>query len=114
MAGELPEYLAWVRKQPCAQCGTRLQIEGHHATHGDTVAPGEQRPAKSVGARRGKGQRAHDHFLIPLCLKCHAALHRLSGPFKWWTKRELRGWQDSQVATHRAHYEAGDKSTCPF
>jgi len=108
VAGELPEYTAWLRNRPCAACRTRLMVEVHHATNGDTVAPGDPRPPKSTGTRRGKGQKAHDYYTIPLCFWCHANFHSMRGEFAGWDKAKRNLWQLHEVGRHRLAYE-GDR-----
>lgn len=106
MANELPAYTSWLRKQPCCVCGGPPPCEVNHHTHGDTVAPGE-RPRKDLPtAKRGKSQRAHDWFSMPMHTRCHANMHALRGFFSGFTGTELRAWQDKQVELHRARYEA--------
>lgn len=108
MAGEQPEYLAWVRKQPCCApgCGSRLQVVAHHATNGLLVPPGEPMPPKMAGKRRGQRQKAHDYFAMPLCLKHHVpGVHKRGGPFKEMSKKRLDAWQLEQVTAHRSAWE---------
>lgn len=107
MAKEWPEYLDFVRRHPCAVCGSRLQIEAHHATNGLMVPPGEPLPPKSAGPKRGRGQKCHDYFTLPLCMKHHGQLHneRRSGHFKDWSKQRLNAWQMEQVTAMRCLWE---------
>ena len=108
MAGELPRYRGWLIKQRCCVPDCIWPTEVHHHTGGDTVAPGEQRSAKSTGTRRGKGQVAHDYYGMPLCHGHHMELHALKGWFRDFVKSTLREWQDRQVAEHRARYTQTD------
>jgi hypothetical protein len=48
-----PEYLRFVRRQPCCVCGRSWGIEASHT------------------GPRGLGQKASDHSCIPLCWKHH-------------------------------------------
>ena len=56
-----PKRLAEIRKLPCIRCGN----------------PNSQ-AANSNSSRDGKGRgiKASDAFVIPLCFKCHAAFDR--------------------------------------
>lgn len=106
MAGEDPIYLNWLRSQPCAApepCNRRC-FDPHHSTNGSTVSPDELPRGKQLGGRRGKGQRAHDHFAFSLCKKHHDDFHDEAGVFAGWTKAQRRAWQDEQVRLHRARY----------
>lgn len=52
-----PQYLAFIRKQPCICCGTRKYVEAAH-----------------VGVR-GLGARCSDREVLPLC-----SAHHVQGP----------------------------------
>lgn len=106
MANEDRRYTAWIHTQPCAACGTRLQVQVHHALYGTTYSPEETRPSKAIeGARRGGAQRSHDYFSLPMCLKCHIpGIHELGGFFDGWTREEANAWEAEQVASHRNRY----------
>lgn len=106
MAGEDARYTAWIRTQPCAACGTTLQVEPHHALSGTTYSPEAPRPAKAIpGARKGKSQRSHDHFCIPLCIKDHEpGFHQGHGYFEGWSPRERDDWEMAQVGIHRNRF----------
>jgi hypothetical protein len=69
--------------------------------------------SKSVGGRRGKGQRAHDHEAIPLHTKCHRQFHDAVGFCEGWSMASRRKWQDDQVITHRARYLADQDAEEP-
>lgn len=105
MANEDPPYSNWLRRRPCQACGGPGPCEVHHSTVGDTVAPGERRPSKSVGAKRGKSQRSHDAFGISLHTRCHANFHEVRGFFSGFTQTDLREWQEKRVEENRAAYE---------
>ena len=82
MAGEDPEFIRWLRLQPCALatfCGDRSGPP-HHARH-------------NVGG----GQRAHDSRAIPLCPKHHDDFHDGAGPFLGWDRQQRRDWMDQQI-----------------
>lgn len=97
-----PEYAAWIRKKPCHACESPLYVEGHHSTVGST-APWERDRAGSV-AVRGKSQKAHDSWLIPMCLRCHRNFHAACGMFKGWDRGQRREWQDAAVALYRGQW----------
>lgn len=105
MAGEDIDYIRFVRKQRCCvvECRSPLLIQAHHHTAGTLLPP----ESDTRSSRRGKGQRAHDAWAIPLCLKHHAQLHSLSGFFKGYTRLTLGEWQSAQVKALRAAYATG-------
>lgn len=105
MAGELPEYVGWVRKHPCCACGAERLVEAHHITNGLTCMPGE-RPPKALRGKRGKGQKAHDYYAIPMCLSCHRKLHDRSGPFREMSKQRLDAWQLEWVTTMQSRWDS--------
>ena len=107
MANEDRDYLAWVRSCPCAMCESDVNICAHHHTNG-TTSPVFPEAGIQLGSNehaRGKGQRAHDHWTIPLCALCHIpGIHGLGGHFKNWTNEQRRVWQDAQVRMLRSTY----------
>lgn len=78
--------------QPCCCQPCVSGVVLHHHTAGETEPHG-----KSLGGRRGKGQRASDDQGMPLCFRHHKELHELRGFFAGWEKAQLRAWQDAQV-----------------
>lgn len=54
------KYTRWVKTRPCSGCGERSDDPHHIIGHG----------------QGGMGTKAHDFFTIPLCRKCHDALHK--------------------------------------
>lgn len=89
MAGDDKPYIAWLHRQPCAQCKTTYSVEAHHHTKG-----------------RGRGQRGSDREAFPLCKLCHHLFHAAAGIFRSMDKAARRKWQDDQVAIHRERYFA--------
>ena len=78
MAGEDRPYSMWIRRQACAMCGKKGNVEQHHMS----------------GA--GMGRRAHDHESMPLCHSCHhVRLGRLVKPVR-------REFEAAAVAYYRA------------
>lgn len=106
MAGEEPRYESWLRTQPCARCGAEFGIEVHHALWGTTYSPEGPRPAKAIeGARKGKGQKAHSYFSLPLCLKCHIpGIHRGGGHFAGMSVGEREAWERDLHPVYRNRY----------
>jgi hypothetical protein len=106
MAGEEPRYEAWLRTQPCAKCGADFSIEVHHALWGTTYSPENTRPAKAIeGARKGKGQKAHSFFSLPLCIKCHIpGIHRGGGHFSGMSLEEREAWERELHPVYRQRF----------
>ncbi len=106
MAGEDKRYTDWLRKQPCARCETEFRIEVHHPLWGTTYSPELPRPPKAIeGARKGKGQKSHDHYGLPLCIKCHIpGIHRGGGSFEGMTPDEREAWEREQIPIYRNRY----------
>jgi hypothetical protein len=55
------KYLAWVRKKPCSQCHKKESVV-HHII--------------GTGSLSGTGRKAPDWATMPLCVECHAEMHR--------------------------------------
>lgn len=94
MAGErrLVPYRTFLLSQPCCVQPCTGAVEVHHHTKGET-----EQHAKSLGGKRGKGQRASDDYGMPMCFRHHRALHDSKGYFAEFNGAELRRWQDDQV-----------------
>jgi hypothetical protein len=105
VADDLPQYKAWLLRQPCACAPCIAAVVVHHHTNGQTHAP-DAAPPKALGGKRGKSQRASDYYGLPICHAHHGQLHDLRGFFKGWSGDELRAWQDQQVRYHRERFEA--------
>ncbi|WP_321206130.1 DUF968 domain-containing protein [Limnobaculum sp. M2-1] len=56
---ECEKYTKWVKTQACSGCGAGADDPHHIIGHG----------------QGGMGTKAHDLFVIPLCRRCHDALH---------------------------------------
>lgn len=87
MADEDPEYIRWIKQQPCHQCASRQGSDPHHKT----------------GA--GLAMRSHDHEAFPLCRVCHTAFHAGSVPFKLMVKEDRREWQEFAVRKYRKRHK---------
>ena len=77
-----PKRLAEIRKLPCVRCGN----PNSQAAHSNSSRDG-----------KGRGIKASDTFVIPLCFKCHAAFDRFELGNraesevmfeKWWVRVE--------------------------
>lgn len=86
-------YLAWIHTQPCCAVG----LPGHVC--------GGRIEADHAG-ERPLGRKADDHTCIALCSQGHRERTDHSGPFKHWSRDEMRAWLDGQIAAHRAKYHA--------
>lgn len=92
MAGELPDYVSWVKLQPCMAAlagGCGGAVEAHHA--GD----------------RGLSQKAHDETCIPLCTHHHRAWHDGGPPFSGSTQTFRTMWRNLAIGHTRLRWEAG-------
>lgn len=67
-----PEYLDWIRLQPCVGCG-RQPAEPHHLKGDPSVFP------------NGVGLKSPDHLAMPVCRECHNE-HHAAAP----------GWRERQ------------------
>lgn len=107
MANEDKAYCDWLRKRACAMCESPIGVAVHHHTNG-TLSPVFPEPGRTLGSSehpRGKNQRAHDHWGIPLCIKCHIpGIHSFGGHFRGMDNKSRRDWQDGQVRLLRALY----------
>lgn len=90
MAGEHPEYAAWVRGLVCES-----HADDPHTCHGRVEA--------HHAGTRGIGQRSHDHTCIPLCTAHHRAWHDHRWPYSTMGKSERGRWAVAAIAkTQRA------------
>lgn len=85
-----PDYLNWLREQPCAFCRHPAPSEVSH--HG----------------RRGVGLKASDHLALPSCRRCHRRHHsKHSSPHRRYdamTPEERRDAYADLATRHRAQY----------
>jgi hypothetical protein len=102
------DYRSFLHRNPCCCQPCVAAVVIHHHTAGST-----EPHAKSLGGRRGKGQRASDDQGMPLCNAHHAQLHELRGYFNGWEKHQLREWQDKQVARLQRLYAMAHPEPIP-
>jgi hypothetical protein len=89
-----PNYLAWLRTRPCRCCHVHPPSDPHHLRHNQHGA--------ALGAHIKDDRRA-----ISLCRRCHDMLHRAPWSLRLYVvHRDLRAWQDEQLAQQRADYES--------
>lgn len=63
-------------------------------------------PPKMRSKRKGRGQKPHDYYTMPLCIKHHIpGVHKRGGPFKEMSKQRLDAWQLEQVTACRCAWE---------
>ena len=79
-------YLTWVRKCPCIVTGT-LPVE---AAHLSTANP------KYGHMGRGKGQKAHDRWALPLSPEQHLKQHHW-GEMAFWVHSDIDPWLTALV-----------------
>jgi len=90
MAREDPQHIAWIKTKPCELCGKTQGVQAHHVHD------------------KGKGQRPHDHWTIPLCEVCHDLRTRYRGFFasmpdgRWPRNRyDVYAWEQGLAAHYR-------------
>lgn len=92
-------YLAYLREQPCrapataTHWGAGYRCDPHHARHTATGA--------SMGAHVKDDRRA-----LSLCREHHDAIELGTGPWKGWTRDQVKQWENQQIAEQRAAYLA--------
>ncbi len=96
-AGNDPAYRRFITGFDCCapQCEAKAPSHPHH---------------HSLTGERGTAQKPHDSYCMPLCFVSHRDLHSLSGPFKGWSKAQLKDWQDERVAHFRSLYSTGNNA----
>lgn len=82
-------FLDFVRGLPCAMAALG---RCYGRTEADHVGP------------RPLGRKADDDSAVPLCSRCHASRHALSGVFSGWTREALTAWCEYQINKTRASY----------
>lgn len=82
-------YREWIATLPCRAPGCTSKPPSHPHHH-------------SLTGLRGTSQKPPDSYCMTLCFRSHRELHSLSGPFKGWTREQLKQWQDDRVAECRA------------
>lgn len=86
-------YRAWIATLPCCAPGCTARPPSHAHHH-------------SLTGERGTSQKPHDRYCMPLCIPHHVpGLHSNAGPFKGWTRSQLKGWQDKQVTHFNAAWK---------
>lgn len=89
-----PEFIAWLKRQPCRVTGKAGPNEAHHLRH------------SAAGAALGKNMK-DDTRAITLSFDVHVPqLHGNAGFFKDWGKYRIRAWENAQLAIQRAQYLA--------
>jgi len=87
-----PDYLAWLRKQPCRVPGCSGPSEAHHLRHDERGA--------SLG-----GHVKDDRRSISLCHGHHIfERHGNAGYFTGWLRGDIQAWEDRQLAEQRSGY----------
>jgi hypothetical protein len=96
---EDPDYLAWLRLQPCrapglpTHWGSGHRCDPHHARHDEH--------GNSLGANIKDDRRA-----CSLDRQHHRDVEQRTGPFKGWTRARAQAWENQQIAAQRGQYEA--------
>ena len=80
-------YLAWLHEVPCIVTGT-LPVE---AAHLSTANP------KYGHLGRGKGQKAHDRWALPLSPEQHRWQHHYGEEDYWRNRSHINPWQTALV-----------------
>ena len=85
-------YMAAVRQLPC--CARRLSACG-------TGPLGGRPEADHASRNHGANRKGDDTDTIPMCGLHHAHRTNRSGPFKHWTREQMREWCREQIAATR-------------
>lgn len=67
-------HLKWIRTLPCLVTGSRVDVEAAHVSFGDL---------QFAKLSRGKGMKADDKYVVPLCRSEHAKQHS-QGERQYW------------------------------
>jgi hypothetical protein len=70
-----PEYLAWLRTQPCCLCGDNTSTEAAHLRVGSINHDKRE---------TGKGEKPSDKWALPLCGDHHRQQHAAGDELAWW------------------------------
>lgn len=101
MAGELPDYISWIKRQPCAarfHGDCQNGVEAHHARH---------RTSSTSNRKPGLGQKAHDDTAVPLCTLHHRRFHDGGAPFVAMGRQGCGEWMDKVALKMRTLYASG-------
>jgi len=71
------QHIKNVRAFPCFNCMTTLNIDPHHLL---------KLPEGMSDEESGTGQKNGDNWTIPLCRRCHSALHMAGSEEKFFGK----------------------------
>lgn len=85
-------FLAFVHTMPCAA----RAVPGHRCQGPIEADHMGERPA---------GRKANDDTCAALCSLGHRERTDFSGPFKSWTRAQMRAWLDEQIAETHAAYQ---------
>lgn len=92
---EAAPYLKWLRRQPCAICGSTPSDAAHLRFNNPDA--GRMNP--------GAGRKSHDRHANPLCRRHHSEQHDAGDEAAWWASYRLDG--DASAARHYAAFLAG-------
>lgn len=70
--------LGYTAEQPCCACGAPAPFSCHHP--------------RIPGTDACAGRRSSDHFVVPLCWRCHqgpGGIHHVGNELGWWLERGL-------------------------
>jgi len=73
---EDPEYLKYIRQQPCCICGENTTVEAAHLRVGYIAASVPKRAT-------GMGEKSSDKWALPLCGKHHREQHTMNEREFW-------------------------------
>lgn len=82
-------YLAAVHKLPCLA----RELDPTHICRGW----GNQLIDAAHLGDRSQNRKADDRTAVALCHHAHMQLHALKGPWKGWTKEQLRQWKERAI-----------------
>jgi hypothetical protein len=85
------DYMVAAKRLPCFAAG---------------LSPCEGAVEADHAGARGLGQKCSDREVLAICTGHHRARTDWSGPFREWTRGQMREWLAQGVAWTRVHVEA--------
>jgi putative HNHc nuclease len=75
-----PDYLDYIRQQPCVICGDNTTVEAAHVRVG-SIGNGKR--------YTGLGEKSSDKWALPLCGKHHREQHATGNELEFWASYNI-------------------------